>query len=816
MKLAWRSLLRSPVASVTAFVTLAVSIAAATATGAMLDQILFRPLTFPAASSVVEVREVSERTGQAFAVSAGTFVEWRARSQTISKFAIVETRVEFREWLLTSGGPAEYLYATTVSPDFFDVLGVQPILGRTFRPEPEQGPRPDREVLISFGLWQRRYGGSREVIGQRLEVQKWLEHTIVGVMPRGFSYPDDTDLWGPLVLNTLTEGARRVRYGHVLAHLRPGVDWRQADVELRTISAHLGVERPGAHSGWTARAIPLHEAMVGSARETLWMIAAVGICVFIVAAVNIAALLGCQAQNRRRETRLKSALGASPTRLMREAGISAALLCGTAGAAGTAVASIILELIAAGFGGVIPRASELVFDSNVLAIGLMGTLVATAACTAGPIAAAGLTSTPDEIPPLNETQRVATRRMSALVVCQVALSVGAVVCAVLLVKSYTILSRINPGFEAANVVAIETRLPGRKFPEPSWPAFIAFYDSLIGVVRRVPGVEAAAGISDVPFSGRRDSLLASGDRAVAGPVEQAGSGSQMPVSFHTVTPGYFAVVRVPLLEGRDFEPSDRFSEDKLADARLPDENPVAIVTSQVQKTLFAGNALGQRIRVSRAGFAEWMTIVGVVGDVRLESLEEEPQGDVYVPLYQWPASKLDIVTRHDGSTDVARLGDVVSQFDPDMAIVSAAPLGSLVADALSIHRARAATVLVLGAIAALLACVGIYALAAQLALQRRYEVALRLALGATPRGVALLALKRAMMPVVIGLPVGCVLAGTAMTAVSSVLYGVSPVDAETLATAVIGTLGTAVLSQIGILIRVMRTVPQDVLKEVTR
>ncbi|HEV3468003.1 MAG TPA: ABC transporter permease, partial [Pyrinomonadaceae bacterium] len=613
-----------------------------------------------------------------------------------------------------------------------------------------------------------RFGGDPRVVGQSLTLNGH-GYTVVGVMPAGFAGPkftggdfEQAELWAPFApdLGQWTRDGRSV--DAAIARLKPGVTLEQAQAEMDAIAAQLREQHPDTNAGAGAAVASLHEQAVGGIRPALLtFLAAVGL-VLLIACANVANLLLARAAARQKEMAVRMALGAGRLRIVRQLLTESVLLASLGGAAGLLLALWATNLLAALGSGAIPRPDEIGLDSRVLLFTLGVSLLTGVAFGLAPALAA---SRPNLHEMLKEGGRCQTggagrkRLRSFLVVSEVALSLLLLVGAGLLVKSFVRLQQVNPGFDPRNVLTMYAFLPGARYPE-EWQ-HADFFEKVLERARQLPGVEAAGVVSNLPVSGNFDriGLYVEGHEA-------AGREDIPDPERYMVDAGYFKAMRIPLLGGRAFGPQDT--------AEAP---PVVIVNEGLARRFWPeGGALGKRIRTDPS--RPWMTVVGVVGEVRHYGLETAPTMQLYLPHRQVPSQVMTLVVRcaGDPAALAAAVREQVWAVDKDQPVYNVRTMEQLLGESLAQRRFTMLLVAVFAGAALLLAAVGLYGVMSYAVAQRTHEIGIRMALGAQRRDVLRIMLGQGMSLTLAGVCLGLAAAAGLTRVLASLLYGVSATD----------------------------------------
>jgi predicted permease len=775
---ALRLLLRAPAFTAAAVATLAIGIGANVAVFTFVDAVLFRPLPFADPARLVSISESHPDTGQDRAgVLPGSFADWRERTRSFEALAMY-ARANF---LITNRDEPARVPGASVSPAFFQVLGVTPVLGRAFPATESAMAGHEREIVISYGLWQRWFAGDAGVLGRTLQVNGAVPLTIVGVMPERFALPRGADIWHPLVFGP--GDGRGDRSRQALARLLPGVSVASASTELRELSHALGAEHPATNAGWVAVIDPLDRAIVGAAGPPLGaMLAAVGL-VFLIACVNVATLVIQRGIGRHRELAVRAALGASRFRLVRQSVVEHTLLAVLGAAAGGLLGLCLLDALVALAPAAIPRLDAIAVDGRIL-----GYLVALAVLTMG---ITGL------LPALRSSRTDATavlrsgsggsgpgRGGRAFVVAELALALVLLAGAGLMIRTMLHLQRLDLGFQADGVTAIELALPLTRMIDgplvvgarPAWDRLALYYGGVVAQVQALPGVHKAAVVSAPELQGRNASWFA---RTGIVPPRSDGSPEWRPIQRRVISPDYFDVLRLPVLRGRRFSQEDHAIEYlRTGKGR---RRGTAIVNEEAASRLWPGaDAVGRTLTLDGDFRVDGRVVVGVVRDARDLAPDLPPAPIVYVPFAEAPGYSATLLVRAAGRlTPAADIRARLRAHDPVLMIGSSRPLSQDHAAALEPRRFIAVVLAVFAAAGLVLTAVGLYGVVAMAVASRTRELGIRLALGASWRGVRGLVLREAAILVACGTAVGAIGAAAATTFLRGQLVGVQRLDTVT-------------------------------------
>ncbi|HVF58076.1 MAG TPA: ABC transporter permease [Pyrinomonadaceae bacterium] len=756
-----------------AVLTLALGIGANTAIFSVVNELLLRPLPYRDADRVVMLWEVTQSGRRQNTTSRANFRGWREQSTTFeSMAAFSDQRLN-----LTGDGEPEEVSAQLATPELFRVLGVEPILGRVLAEEDARPGAPD-VVVLGYGLWQRRFGGDRRIVGKSLTLNG-VPCAIVGVLPEGFQWHirkrsgtgRPAEIWAALPMPT--EGpAIRGRFLSAVARLKPGVTLEQAEAEMKTIMARLEQDAPEYNKGVRTEIIPLREQFVGNVRPALLiLLGAVGF-VLLIACANIANLLLSRAAAREKEIALRTALGASRMRVIRQLLTESVLLAFFGSLLGLLFASWGISALVSisppdlvNLQGVGINVAVLVWTLSIgLATGIIFGLVPALEATR-----MNLNDALKEGGKGAGGQDSHSRRLrGALVVAEVALALMLLASAGLLIKSFVHLQKINTGFDTENILTMVVRLPDAKYKED--PQIAAFFSQAIERVRALPGVRDMGMVNFLPLYGGLGS--ATGFTIEGRP--EPPPGEEPGTNVRVANAGYFGTMGIPLLRGRNF-----------TDVEDREPRHVIIISESLARKHFAGeDPLGKRISVQMFEKPTPTEIIGVVGDVRYDSLTDAAEPTVYFPHPELAYPFMTLVIR-TGAGDPSALAPAVHRelraIDPDQPVSDVRTMNQVMSETVSRARFNTLLLALFAGLATLLAAVGIFGVMNYSVALRTREIGIRMALGAQPGRVLMLVLKQGLILTLIGIGIG--LAGAlAMTRVmSSLLFGVEATDPTILA-----------------------------------
>ena len=760
-----RLLRKSPGFVLFAVLALALGLGANAAIFSVVNAVLLQPLPFRDAGRLVEVWEDSSRIGFPMDTPApANYADWKRRNRVFEDMAALKGDL----YALTGEGTPEQIEGSPVSANLFPMLGVSPVVGRNLSNEEDQ-PGGARVVLISYGLWQRRFAGERAVVGRGI-LLNGQKYQIIGVMPRGITFPERSQLWVPLALGPRELAVRDSHYLRVFARLKPGVSVAQAQREMSGLAAQLAREYPASNTNLGAAVISLRDQLVGNLKLALWVVAAAVGCVLVIACANLAGLLLARGARREREFAVRTALGAGRFRLVRQTLVESLLLGSAGGIVGVVFAIWTVPFLRRLVPITLTAWSNPRIDIPTLAFVLLISIVASILFGSLPaivLSRANLASA------LQQGGRAAisggARLRGTLIIAEVALAAVLLVGAGLLSKTLWDLSHAPLGFEPKGVLTLRTALPlSSDSPYRNFPARSDFYRRALDRTKAIPGVISAGYTTFLPLT---NSGGTSGFTIEGAPPPLPGHLND--ANHRVISPGYLRTIGVRLRSGRFFQDSDG-----------PDARPVAMINEAMARQYWPGqNSLGHRFRLEQDG-APWTTIVGVVDDVRQEDLTINGRAEMYFPYTQPGGSygyftPRDLAVRVQGDTlsYAKAVGQAIWGIDRNQPIADVMPMKQLIADKLVSRDIAVKLVGAFAALALLLAALGLYGLLAYTVAQRRREIGVRMALGAQPGQVLRSILGEGLRMVLFGLLVGAAGSWAVMRGLESLLYGVTSTDA---------------------------------------
>ena len=763
-----RGLLKHPGFTGIVVITLALGIGASTAIFSVVDSVLLRRLPYRNAERIVAIQEVSPE-GKRIQTTSGNFLDWRAQNSVFEHLAAIRTSPVN----LALADQAERVELAQTNANFFDVFGITPQYGRLFIPQDEQaGHQP--VVVVSDSLWQRRFGSDPAIVGKPIMLDG-TSYTVIGVAPPGFQYPDKTEVWLPplQLVPELYPGQdlqnRRMGYLTAVALVKPGVSVPQAAGEMETITARLRQQYPDTNNRRFNRVVSMHEHLIGETNKLLWLLLGAVTFVLLIACANVANLLLASGASRHKEMAIRTALGASRWRVMRQLFTESTILALSGGAVGLLIAYWGLTAITKLLPGDFPRLNEIQLDLRVLAFTFAASVLTGILFGLAPALQISRPGVQDAIKESGRGLAGSLRKSrfrQALIIGEVALSVVLLTGAGLLFRSFMRLQSVDTGFVSQQVLTARLTVAGGNYTEHS--QFVKFYNQVLEKVTALPGVQDAGLINTLPLDKGPTSAFRVEGRPVTTPDKWP------PANYRTVTPDYFRAMSIPIVQGRGYTERDNddapnviIVNQKLADSVFPGENPVG-------KRITFGNT-------DSNGAPRWFEIVGIVANVRSIELREEAESELYFSAYQdmWPRMSLVVRSSVEPASLGASVRKVVNEVDKTIPVSRVETMEHVVSQSITQPRFNLFLLGLFSAVALLLSAAGIYGVTAYTVTQRTHELGIRLALGAQVSDVLKMILGQGMAVIAVGLVLGLVAAFGLMRLLRSLLFGVGENDPAT-------------------------------------
>ncbi|HEX8775378.1 MAG TPA: ABC transporter permease [Pyrinomonadaceae bacterium] len=766
-----RTLRQRPGFTFVAVLALALGIGVNTAIFSVVNTLLISPLPFRDSERLVMVWEFNRtRDRHQNVINPANFLDWREQSTSFEEMAAFR---DVRVNLTGKGDPVE-IPSQQTTPNLFSLLGVETIMGRSFKPEDGE-PNAAPVAVISYGLWQRQFGSDPSIVGKTVTLNG-TGVNIVGVLPAGFQWfikkgsltDKPAELWMPLAF-TEELRVRRGRHMTAVARLKPGVSHAQAQAELYTIAARLEQQYPDVNTGWGAELVPLREQFVGDVRPALYvLLGAVGF-VLLIACANVANLLLARAATRHREIAIRTALGAGRWRVIRQLLTESVLLSVLGGGLGLMIAWWGTGAIVALSPSDLVNLESVSINLPVLLFTLLVSILTGLIFGLAPALEAtklNLTESLKEGDKGGSGGTRSRRLRNAFVVAEVALALVLLASAGLMLKSFSRLQTVNPGFETERLLTMRLVLPNNKYPEDYQRT--AFFRQAIERIGRLPGVQSASAVSFLPFAG-----IGSATRfTIEGrPAPQAGDAPTTDV--RVTDANYFRTMNIPLLQGRSF-----------TEQEATEKRGVVIINETLARQYFAGeDPIGKRITVNMGSEPKPTVIIGVVGDIRHVDLNSEIRPMVYWTHPELAYSSMTIVLRTAGEpmSLAAATQREIQAIDPDQPVSDIRTMEQLLSASVARTRFNALLLALFAGLALILASVGIYGVMAYSVVQRTREIGIRIALGAEARDVVRMIVGQGMILTLVGIGLGLVAAFALTRLMSSLLFGVSATDPLTFA-----------------------------------
>ncbi|HKC86998.1 MAG TPA: ABC transporter permease [Blastocatellia bacterium] len=764
-----RSLVKQPTFTIVAVIALALGVGANTAIFSVVHAVLLRSLPYRDADRLVTVWENNRKRGDdQNVINMGNFFDWKEQNRVFEDMAaFFDTTANLR-----SGGEPEEIPAQIATTSLFSILGVNPILGRSFAPDDGKPGQP-RVVALSFGLWQRRFGGDPQIIGRKLVLNMFdtNEATVIGVMPADFNWHvkagsmtrKTAEMWAPWQVGEQTR-LRRGRFAMAVARLKPGVTFEQSQAEMNAIGGRLERQYNEFNANWGVNVVPLRRQFTGEIRLALLvLLGAVGM-VLLIACANVANLLLVRAAGRQREVAVRAALGAGRGRIIRQLLTESMLLAGLGGMAGLALAWWGIELLVSLAPPDLVNLSQVKINVAVLGFTLGISLLTGVIFGLAPALAATRLNLHESLKEggKNTGGGLRTHRLrNSLVILEVALAIVLLICAGLLIRSFARLQGVDPGFNAHDVLTMRVGLPVRKYDTDQ--KRINFFREAVAQMRTLPGVESAGAVSFLPFAAPHAGTLV---EIEGRPKLPPGQGLNTGVMVSDLN--YFRTMQIPLKRGRLF-----------TDREAAEMRHVVVINEEFARKNFPGeDPLGKRVVIYMKNDNQPCEIVGIVGDSKHMNLDAEVQ-----PMSYWPYPELTylgmsfvIRTRGDATAVTSAALNAIRALDPEQPVADVRTMESLIGT--SVARARFNTLLltIFAVVALLLAGVGIYGVMAYSVAQRTHEIGVRMALGARAADALGLVVRRGMMLALGGVAIGVAASFALTRLMKTLLFNVSVTD----------------------------------------
>ena len=760
VRLGVRTLVHSPIFTAVTVLSLALGIGANTAIFSVVNGLLLRPLSYPESERLVDVWHTPPQQSfpglDRFSVSPANYIDWKAQSNSFEQIAVYG----YAGLSLSTSNDPLPLIGATVSSDFFSVLRSNAMQGRTFTADEERAGS-DQVVVISHGLWQRAFGANPNLVGQPVTLNS-RSFTVVGIMPAGFEFPREAELWVPLAWDDKERQVRSIHDYLVVARLKPSVSVQQAQAEMSTISSRLEKQYPEENKGWGAVVIPLREDLVGDMRTPLLVLFCAVSFVLLIACANVANLMLARGANRQKEMAVRIALGAGRARLIRQLLTESVLLAVTGGLLGLLLAIWGSKMLVR-LGG-LPNANDIGIDPWALGFTLLVSFAA--GIIIGILPALQFTRTS-----VSETLKQGSGRTGgsaikqhtrkALVVSEVALSLVLLIGAGLMIRSFWKLQQVDPGFDTSNAITMSVVLTPTRYSEPH--QLLAFFDRVTEQIRAVPGVASVGVTTTIPLAGGGSTQPFSIEGRPTGAIAE-----QPMAQTRYISPDYFRAIGIPLRQGRVFSDQDR-----------DNSVPVVIISEAMARRFWPGeNPIGKRLTPTFHVEQGMREIVGVVGDVKARGLDSDSSTMMYLPFKQSPRPFMSFVVRTSSNPEslIQPVSKAIYSIDNEQALTDVQTMEQVLTQSLSGQRFNMTLLLAFAGVALMLAAVGVYGVMNYTVTLRRRELGIRMALGAAKMDVLRLVLGQGLTLTLIGVGAGLISAYALTRLMASLLYGVTATD----------------------------------------
>ena len=766
IRYAFRTLGRSKGFTTVAVLTLALGIGVNTAIFSAVNAILLRPLPFPDPGRLAMIWHRPPQKSfpgvSRFVVSPANYLDWRSQNHVFEQM----TAIGFRSFNLKSMGQPESVTGAEVSADFFSLLRVHPSAGRGFVADDDQ-PGRGNVVVVSHAFWLSHFGPNEDVLGKTIKLDD-QSYVIIGVMPTKFDFPSQAQLWIPLAWTDKQRAVRGIHDYFVIARLKSGVDKEQAQAEMDAISDHLAQQYPTDDAGWGAIVMPLRDSLIGSTRAALLVLLGAVAFVLLIACTNVANLTLAKSLGRRKEIAIRTALGASSGRVIRQVLSETVLLSVAGGLLALLLAQFVIDAIAAFIRPQLQLSVEIGLDGWVLGFTLAISLLT--AIIAGWAPSWHLTKTNLNTSlkqGLGKTDSISSRDTvrNVFVVAEVALSLVLLVGAGLTVRTLYLLRNVNPGIDPRNVLTVPPAISDAKYPNADQQT--NFFNNVLEHIRALPGVESAGAVDSLPFQGgSTQPVIAEGQPVVP-------MADQPEVAVRLISPGYLRAMRIPLEQGRDLTESD-----------MAKSQPVILVSHAFAKRFRPNeNPIGKRVTLTFVSGPS-PEVVGVVGDVKLDGLDvTRPVEAIYEAMSQNTKTRMFLTIRTNSvpTSLTSAVSSAIHNVDPDEPMVGVATMESIVDQSLGQQRLNVVLLAAFAGLALLLGSIGIYGVQSYAVRQRVPEIGVRIALGAQRSDVFRLVLGEGLKVALIGICIGLAASLGLTRFMVSQLYGLSSTDPLTFA-----------------------------------
>jgi len=794
-----RVLRKNPGFTAVAVFTLALGIGANTAIFSVVNAILLRPLPFQDSGRLMMIWHTPPQKSfpgvARFAVSPANYLDWRSQNHGFDQMSAIG----FRSLNLTGMGQPESVTGLAVSADFFSVLRIRPSAGRGFVADDDQ-PGRGNVVVVSDAFRQRHFGANENILGRTIKLDD-QSYEIIGVMSPKFEFPSGVQLWMPLAWTDKERGVRGIHNYLVMARLKSGVDKEKAQSEMDAISNNLAHAYPTDDAGWGAVVMPLRDSLFGSVRPALLVLLGAVAFVLLIACTNVANLTLARALGRRKEIAIRTALGASRGRVMRQVLTETVLLSVAGGALALLLAHFAVDSIAAFLGPRLRFSVEIGLDGWVLGFTLAISILTGIIAGLAPswhLTKANLNASLKLGLGKTDSDPGSDRARNVFVVVEVALSLLLLVGAGLTIRTLYLLQGVNPGIDPHNVLTVPLAISDAKYSSADQQT--NFFNNVLERVRALPGVESAGAVSSLPFQegGSTEPVIAEGQPIVP-------MADQPEVAVRLISPGYLSAMRIPLEQGRD-----------LTEADKAESRPVIIVSDAFAKRFWPhGNPIGKHVTLTFVPGPS-REVVGVVGDVKLDGLDvTRPVAAIYDAMSQKPQTQMVLAVRTSSAPTslISAVTDAVHTVDPDEPVVAVVTMESIVDQSLGQQRLNAVLLATFAGLALLLGAIGIYGVQSYAVRQRVREIGIRIALGAKRSDVFLLVLRQGLKLALIGICIGLAASLGLTRLMASQLYGLSATDPLTFAAVAIVLAIVALLACYIPARRAMRVDPMVALRD---